>query len=58
MRRNRVALVVALACPVGLAVCAQTTDTRIKGLGIATLTGGQPTPQPRQISTAMQRTPF
>ncbi len=62
MRRNRVALAVAMAFPLALTAQAQTlpssaasaTDAPVKALGVVTITSGQPTSLPTQIPTTME----
>lgn len=52
MRSNFVAWAVALACPFRLAVRAQTTDTKTRG--IVTITGGPSSSLPTQIPPALE----
>ncbi len=59
MRKNRVALAVAMAFPVAFAVHAQSNpstaaDAPVKSLGVVTVNGGQPTSLPTQIPTTME----
>ncbi len=55
MRRNRLALAVAMAFPLGFAAHAQpAADAPVKSLGVVTVTGGQPTSLPTQIPTTME----
>lgn len=54
MRPHRVALAVAMACPLCTSAFAQAASTPIKELGIVTISGGQPTSLPTQIPTTME----
>lgn len=54
MRRNRVAMALAVAFPFSLSAHAQANDAPTKELGVVTITGGQPTSLPTQIPTTME----
>ena len=54
MRRNRVAMALAVAFPFSLSAYAQANDAPTKELGVVTITGGQPTSLPTQIPTTME----
>ncbi len=54
MRKNRIAVAVAMAFPLSLPVWAQAQDAPSRELGVVTITGGQPTSLPTQIPTTME----
>jgi iron complex outermembrane receptor protein len=54
LRKNRIALAVAMAFPFSPFAFAQTADAPSRELGIVTITSGQPTSLPTQIPTTME----
>ncbi len=54
MRKNRIALAVAMAFPFSPFAFAQAADAPSRDLGVVTITSGQPTSLPTQIPTTME----
>ncbi|MCA0212049.1 MAG: TonB-dependent receptor [Proteobacteria bacterium] len=54
MRKNRIALAVAMAFPFSPFAFAQTAEAPSRELGVVTITGGQPTSLPTQIPTTIE----